>query len=108
MYNGRCAAVGRRQKCVNCGGEDCSDPPSSSDGFPSQQNQLTERGVLHVPYLSAQEASALQGARLPQENENRQRPEGAFPPSCQGVNIKELDTKVSSAKDVVLKLLTQK
>ena len=38
----------------------------------------------NVPYLSAQEASALQGARLPQENENRQRPEGAFPPSCQG------------------------
>ena len=38
----------------------------------------------NVPYLSAQEASALQGARLPQENGHEEWPQGARPPSCQG------------------------
>ena len=38
----------------------------------------------NVPYLSAQEAPALQGARFPQKNGNCQRPQGSGPSSCQG------------------------
>ena len=36
----------------------------------------------YFSHLSAQEAPALQGARLPQENVHCQRPQGYRPPSC--------------------------
>ena len=62
-------------------------PPSSKRGS-SHAERSPDFYVMevscNVPYLSAQEASALQVARLPQENGHPQRPQGSGPSSCQG------------------------
>ena len=39
-----------------------------------------ERSASHASYLSAEEAPAQEGARLPQENEDRERPQGSRSP----------------------------
>ena len=44
----------------------------------------------HVTYLPAQEASAQEGARLPQENEDRQRPQGSRTPQSKGQSEAQL------------------
>ena len=56
-----------------------------------------------VPYLPAQEASAQERAWLPQENGDRQRPQGSGPPQSEGQKKAELliqpDQTVSRAAD---------
>ena len=50
----------------------------------------SERSYDDVPYLSAQEASAQERARLPQENGDRERPQGSVPPQSEGQKKAEL------------------
>ena len=61
-------------------------PPSSKCGGPvaAAGFSYVMEVSCNVPYLSAQEAPALQGARLPQENGYCQRPQGSGSSSCQG------------------------
>ena len=50
----------------------------------------SERSYDDVPYLSAQEAPAQERAWLPQENGDRERPQGAVPPQSEGQKKAEL------------------
>ena len=50
----------------------------------------SERSYDDVPHLSAQEAPAQKRARLPQENGDRERPQGSVPPQSEGQKKAEL------------------
>ena len=49
-----------------------------------------ERSAYHASYLSAEEAPAQEGARLPQENEDRERPQGSRSPQSKGQSKAQL------------------
>ena len=49
-----------------------------------------ERSAHHASYLPAQEDPAQEGARLPQENEDRERPQGSRSPQSKGQSKAQL------------------